>query len=298
MRAAIPVTEPEIHAFVDGQLSPERAAEVAHALAADPGLAETVAAYRQQNQMLRAAFGSVADEAVPAHLREFATSAPEPEVLPAAAAEPSVAQAPAGGAVTSLAAAGTASARARAGAWWSWAAAASLLVGLGLGATGGWVGRTQVLERAGTPLSFPVEAAVIHAIYSREQRHPVEVWAAEEEHLVAWLSKRLGEPLKAPKLQDLGYSLVGGRLVTGNRQPAAMFMYQNAEGQRITLVARRDVEKHDETAFSYAVDGGIGTFYWVDDDCVYAISGEIDKPRLLAVARAVYGQIGHGSAAR
>ena len=53
-------------------------------------------------------------------------------------------------------------------------------------------------------------AAVAHAVYSPEVRHPVEVGADQEQHLVTWLSKRLGLKIKAPKLDEAGMALVGG----------------------------------------------------------------------------------------
>ena len=43
-------------------------------------------------------------------------------------------------------------------------------------------------------------------------RHPVEVAAAQQEHLGQWLSKHLGRPLKAPDFSTQGYELVGERL--------------------------------------------------------------------------------------
>ncbi len=260
------VSEQELHALVDGQLSPERAAAVAQAVFDDPALATTVAAWRQQNQALRGALDPLLTEPVPARLLEFAS----PRARWAAAERSGI---------------------------WPWAAAACLVGGLAVGAVAGWAGRGEVVERGGLPLSFAGQAALIHATYVKEPRHPVEVWAAEEQHLVAWLSKRLDEPLRAPNLGEFGYSLVGGRLVSGHRRPAAMFMYQNADGQRITLVARRDVSGDGESGFRYAVEGGVGVFYWIDDDCGYAISGQLDKPLLLQIARSVYGQLG-ASAAR
>ena len=50
------------------------------------------------------------------------------------------------------------------------------------------------------------EAALAHVAYVPEVRHPVEVTAAEEKHLVAWLSKRLDAPLRAPSLVSPGTS--------------------------------------------------------------------------------------------
>ena len=69
---------------------------------------------------------------------------------------------------------------------------------------------------AGPPQPAAVEigsrAIAAHLIYANEKRHVVEVGADDEEHLVGWLSNRLGTELKAPDFSAEGYSLVGGRL--------------------------------------------------------------------------------------
>ncbi|NYH19484.1 anti-sigma factor RsiW [Paraburkholderia bryophila] len=67
----------------------------------------------------------------------------------------------------------------------------------------------------GQPPSFAERADVAYAVYTPERRHPVEVAASDEEHLITWLSKRLNRPLSVPSLQEYGYSLVGGRLLPG-----------------------------------------------------------------------------------
>ncbi len=46
-----------------------------------------------------------------------------------------------------------------------------------------------------------------------------------------------------------------------------------------------------DTAFRYAIENGVGVFYWVDDECGYALSGSLDRTQLLALARVVYGQL-------
>ena len=134
-------------------------------------------------------------------------------------------------------------------------------------------------------------AAVAHAVYSPEVRHPVEVGADQEAHLVAWLSKRLGAQLRIPQLNPVGYSLVGGRLLPGERAPVAQFMYQNGQGQRLTLYVRTNAEHSRETAFRFAQDGTVRVFYWVDRGLGLALSGEISKDELLRVATAVYQQL-------
>ena len=96
-------------------------------------------------------------------------------------------------------------------------------------------------------------AAIAHATYSPEVRHPVEVGADDEQHLVAWLSKRLGIKVRAPKLDEAGMSLVGGRLLPGDNGPVAQFMYQSQNGRRLTLYVRTEASRNRETAFRYAL---------------------------------------------
>ena len=154
-----------------------------------------------------------------------------------------------------------------------------------------------MLQEAGTPITFQRQAALTHALYATDPNRPVEIWANEEERLVRWLSKRLSFPLHAPNLNSVGFALVGGRLVAGNEKPGAQFMYENADKQRISLLVRKDAERSRETAFRYAQEDGVSVFYWIDDTCGYALSGNIDKQQLLSIARVVYGQLGTSDAA-
>ena len=172
--------------------------------------------------------------------------------------------------------------------WYPYAAAALLMLASG---TAGW----HLHERfAGTRIQstqIARVAAIAHVVYSPEVRHPVEVGADQEEHLVRWLSKRLGTNLKIPHLVPQGYALVGGRLLPGERGPAAQFMYQDAKGQRLTLYVRVSNDLRAPTAFRFAQENGVGVFYWLDGRLGYALSGETDRGELLRVSDAVYQQL-------
>lgn len=163
---------------------------------------------------------------------------------------------------------------------------AALLAAAVVGGALGWaLHGNEPLEVA---TDLPRQAALAHVVYAPEVLHPVEVGAREETHLVAWLSKRLGAPVRAPQLADAGFELVGGRLLPGDTGPAAQFMYQDAAGRRLTLYVRTAAADNRETAFRYAQEGKVGVFYWVDGPFGYALSGELDRPRLLRVAEQVY----------
>jgi anti-sigma factor RsiW len=140
-----------------------------------------------------------------------------------------------------------------------------------------------------TPL--PIRAARAHLVYSPEVRHPVEVDAKEQDHLVKWLSKRLDLPLKVPVLATEGFELLGGRLLPGTDGPVAQFMYQDPTGKRLTLYVTRPHKGDEVTAFRFAQEGRVSVFYWIDRDCGYALSGEVDKPQLSRVASLVYKQL-------
>ena len=140
-------------------------------------------------------------------------------------------------------------------------------------------------------VQLPIRAARAHLVYSPEVRHPVEVDAKEQDHLVKWLSKRLDRPLKVPSLSGEGFELLGGRLLPGSDGPVAQFMYQDPSGKRLTLYVAQRHKGDKLTAFRFAQEGGVQVFYWIDDDCGYAISGDIDKSQLNRIATVVYKQL-------
>jgi len=248
---ATPVTEAELHAYIDGLLPAERRAEVDAYLAAHPEDAQRARTWQEQNQALHAWFDPVLAEPLPARVRRPALSRRMPPVLRYAAVA----------------------------AWFA------------LGGVAGWYVHAYNSAKSADSIAFAREAMIAHVVYSPEVRHPVEVGADQEAHLVAWLSKRLGASLKVPHLQGVGYQLVGGRLLPGNQGPVAQFMFQDGNGRRLTLYVRRGARDSSETAFRFAQERGVGVFYWLDGKFGYALSGEIDKAALLRVAEAVYQQL-------
>ena len=172
--------------------------------------------------------------------------------------------------------------------WRAVALAASVLfAGVGIG----WIVRGTVAPLPQTGISLARSAAIAHAVYSPEVRHPVEVGADQEDHLVQWLSKRLGTDLRAPKLSSAGFDLVGGRLLSGPQGPVAQFMYQDTKGQRLTLYVSAQTGEGRDTAFRFSQEDKVSVFYWIDRHFGYALSGEMKREALLTLATAVYQQL-------
>lgn len=245
------VTENDLHAYADGELAPESRAGVEQYLAQRPEEAERVRAYTAQNGWLRALYNPVLDEAVPERMTRVAS-------------------------------------RPVSHAWPRFALAAGLFfAGIGIG----WVLRGTGIAPLPADAPFAKRAAVAHAVFSPEVRHPVEVGADQEDHLVKWLSKRLGTDLKSPKLDGYGYLLVGGRLLSGPQGPVAQFMYQDAKGQRLTMYVSSQRGETADTAFRYVQEGRVSVFYWIDRHYGYALSGEMGREALLSLANVVYKQL-------
>lgn len=255
-----PVTEAELHAWLDEALPEDRRDAVAAHLASHPDDAARLDRYRADRTFLREVFAPALD-------RRLAAPA-DPAPGDDAPAPP----------------------RRR---WWSRRATAALAASvllLAIGAGMGWQARGWLAQER-LRAALAAEALSAHLVYVPEVAHPVEVAADQQDHLIRWLSRRLGATLAAPDLGDLGYSLVGGRLLPSVAGPAAQLMYQNRDGDRLTLYLR-PLPGDGETAFRFAEDEGTTALYWQDRGLGWALTGAVDRPTLLTAAHQVYAQLG------
>jgi anti-sigma factor RsiW len=197
------VTDDELHVYVDGELPADRREAVERWLANHPEDAARVAAWRAQTEMIRARYGAVADEPVPArlsldHLTRNRRS------------------------------------------WAAIAAGVAVAAFIG-GGIAGWLARGASAAAPSELETFASEAIGAHRLYIGEVRHPVEV-KADEKHLLPWLSRRVGTTLRAPDLKAFDLNLLGGRLLPGVHGPAALFMYESGSGERVTIYTARTSE--------------------------------------------------------
>ncbi|WP_168878664.1 anti-sigma factor [Rhizobium sp. P28RR-XV] len=257
------VTEADLHAFADGLLPPEKQAELQAWLTENPENAAAVATWQVQNDEIRAMFSP------------YAISKDGDADLFSKSRNISSAQA-------------TAPQRSRK--LTMLAASLALFVA---GAAAGHFG-PDLFARPELQLTsieaLPQQAHSAFVVYASDVRHPVEVGADQEAHLATWLGKRMNVAgLKVPSLQKLGFQLVGGRLLPINGTPGALFMYENASGQRLTVLVGRN-SGNTTTSFRFASDNAVETFYWIDGDLGYAVTGEISRDMLRQVADECYKQ--------
>jgi anti-sigma factor RsiW len=247
-----PIGEDDLQAYIDGHAGARREAVEAH-LAGRPELAARVAEDLAHRSALRSALAGKADEPIPSRLRIAAIQE-----------------------------------RRRGGAARYARSIAAALGWLAIGLGAGWVANEQWQERSPANLAAP--AITAYRTYSVEKIHAVEVPAAQEAHLVQWLSRRVGKPLTAPDLSAQGYALMGGRLVPAGAAPAALFMYDDGKGSRLTLYVTAS-DHEGETAFRFEKEGDVAAFFWIDNGLSYVVTGQAERSKLLSVAEAVFRQI-------
>ncbi|MBL9064270.1 anti-sigma factor [Tabrizicola sp.] len=216
----------------------------------DAGLAALIADWDRQDAAIRALYAPVAEEPIPDRLRKMITGArhaPRRPALP----------------------------------MWRIAAGVALLA---FGFAAGWGGARFTQSPASPTLAQA--AMTSFATYSVEARHPVEVGAEDEAHLVQWLSKRLGTPFHPPDLSTGGFRLIGGRLLPGATSPAALLMYEDDLGRRLALYLSRSEGRESDLAF--AEEPGRQAFWWIEGNLGCALVGDLPRDTLRRLAIAAY----------
>lgn len=237
----------DLHAYVDGQLGPERRSYIEAWLATRPEPAARVAQWQRDAGELRAALAG-APMPTPARFDPVA-----------------------------IRRARRTRTRQRL------ALCASLVLALGVGGVGGWHANGARVAAANPPMKDAIEA---YRIFATDRLHPVEMDADESLRLQSWMSSRLGRPLALPDLEGYGFALLGGRLLSTAEGPAAMLMYQDPRGQRITFYVRPS-SRFAGGASGVRGEDGLALKYWYRNGYGFAVVGRANDPRTQEVQRAM-----------
>lgn len=240
-------TEDELHAFVDGVLDRDRALQIEAYLASRPEEAARVAAWRRGAEGLRAALAGVS------------RLPPNPALDPVAIRR-----------------------ALRLRSQRRLLLCASFLVVLGLGALGGWQAHSLSIAATHPPMDDAVEA---YRIFATDRLRPVEMTAQDADGLQSWLSARLGRPMALPNLAPYGFDLLGGRLLSTPDGAAALLMYEDGNGQRISFYIRPS-KRFPGGLSGLRHDGGLTTKYWFRTGYGFAVVGRADDPRTREVQEA------------
>lgn len=233
-----PTSEDDLHAYVDGLLPAARRADVEAYLAGNPEVAERFARIGQQRDALRTALGAIAAAPVPPqlNLEHMVSSRRRPR-------------------------------------WPDWRAAAAACLLFSAGATGGWMLRgTTTEERVGIT-ALAEEANDAYAVFAPDGGRAVEIPAADSATLVSWVEDRLARPILLPDLSATGYRFIGGRVIATGHGPAALLMYDNAQGGRIAVFMRPMLHADQSAPMARHRKGDAVGFAWAENGMGYSLVG-------------------------
>ncbi|MDB5361222.1 MAG: hypothetical protein JWO51_2519 [Rhodospirillales bacterium] len=248
MNTPRPITEEDLHGYVDGRLDPARLDQVEDYLARHPSEAERIAGYAEQRAHLRTALAGYAEEPIPAELN--LANLIEARRAPRAS---------------------------------SWRSAAAAVLLLGLGGLGGWALPHGAEAPAAGIASLGREAAESYAVYAPDHIRPVELRATDRGELIDWVSQRLDRPVAVPDLAASGYRFMGGRMVPTPHGPAALFLYDDDKGTRLAMLVR-PMEIDRDTPLAEQSHGAVSGFAWSDQGLGYSLVAPASARDLHALA--------------
>jgi len=255
------IPDDDLHAYVDGQLSPERHAAVARLLQEQPEAAELVAAYVAQRDALRTGLAPIAAEPLPPRLD-----------------------------LQSLI---TGRLVQRRTVWRAavWQVAAAVLLAFVAGGAGGWALHGRFATAPSDLTTLAQEAIANHVVYAADRRRPTELGAEQRDDLAKWVSNRLGRPVAPPDMSSAGFRYMGGRLAATPQGPAGQFMYQNADGARLTVfvLPMRDAPDTPTRTVDIGTTDGCA---WIDKGVGYTVVAPVPPKELHDLAVEVRRQLG------
>lgn len=206
-----PVSEAELHAYLDGELTPGRIAAVEAHFLEDDADAARFGAYRRQSDLMRRVYGKIDAQPLAGGL------------LPADTTQ--------------------ATARPVGSGRRGWLLALVVLLGLGAGGAAGWFGR-EVYEQTFAPDTASAtstvldEALAAHQIGLGDRPAEVEVMGGAGRSTLDWLAREFGFSARNPTLPQQGFEIAAGRLVPSPAGIAAHLLLRDLAGERLSLYVR------------------------------------------------------------
>jgi anti-sigma factor RsiW len=238
-------SEFQLHAFIDGQCSPEEAARVEAFLNENPAEAARLGAYGEQKDLLRAALLDVEleeDPALAALGRQLERRISRRRFLP------------------------------------QLRAIAAGIVLFGFGAA------SHAVLAPYMPWQVPpmVETAT-RAHEAFHASAAVELPASRRAELVTRFSEHLGADVDVPDLAGLGLRLIGGRLLTSPEGAMAQLLYQDRTGGRLSVYLS-GAELPGGSGITIARMDEYAAGYWQEGGLSYSVVAEMEFEELRQIA--------------
>ena len=235
---SLPPSERDLHAYVDHQLSDADRRLVETWLATQPTVAAQVRGWQQDAQHLRAALGGALLQ--PAN----------PDLDPALIRQ-----------------------RIKRQSRRHLASAAVLLIAVGVGGFSGWQAREMTFVSAQAPMTDALQA---YRLIAQQGILPADFKVSDDGDVQGWLDRYFNRANRLPNLAGAGFKPVSGRLLSTEQGPAAMVVYENLEGQKISFYIRPPGPRNLFLPRGSRRDGELQAEYWSGAGYNYAMVSPSD----------------------
>ncbi|MBT9265180.1 anti-sigma factor [Pseudomonas sp. MG-9] len=238
---SMPPSERDLHAYVDHQLNEADRRVLDVWLANHPDAAAQVRAWQQDAQQLRAALGGALQQ--PAN----------PELDPALIRQ-----------------------RLKRQSHRRLASAAVLLIAVGIGGFSGWQAREMTLVRSSVlPMTDALQA---YRLIAQQGILPADYKVDTASDMQRWLDRYFTQASRLPDLKSAGFEPVSGRLLSTDEGPAAMVMYEDRSGHKVSFYVRPPGPKNTFLPRGSRSDGDLQADYWSGGGYNYAMVSPVDTP--------------------
>lgn len=250
----LPPSEDDLHAYVDHRLTPEERLQIERYLASHADIKARVQGWQADAQNLRAAFAG--DLQMPVNARLSLESIRRQRRQRGAS---------------------------------QLARAAMLVLALGIGGVGGW----QMHQySAGTGGVAPMtDALQAYRMFAQQGIMPADFKPEHTGDLQAWLDRYFTDARRLPDLASAGFTAVGARLLSTDQGPAAMVLYQDSEGRRVSFYVRPPGEHNGLLPRGTRRDGELQADYWSGPGYNYAMVIPVGDPATSQLRQVIGGTI-------
>jgi anti-sigma factor RsiW len=237
---SMPPSERDLHAYVDHQLSDADRHRVETYLANNAEVAAQVRAWQHDAQQLRAALSGALQQ--PAN----------PQLDPAMIRQ-----------------------RAKRQSRRHLASAAVLLIAVSVGGLGGWQARQMTLASAPLPMTDAMQA---YRLIAQQGILPADYKVSNDGDMQGWLDQYFSQAQRLPNLTASGYTPISGRLLSTEQGPAAMVVYEDQAGHKVSFYVRPPGPKNFLLPRGSRSDGELQAEYWSGAGYNYAMVSPSDTP--------------------
>ena len=115
------------------------------------------------------------------------------------------------------------------------ASAAVLLIAVSIGGFSGWKAREMTILSAAQPMGDAMQA---YRLFAQQGMLPADYQVGSDGDMQAWLDRYFTQANRLPDLSRAGFSPVSGRLLSTEQGPAAMVVYEDRGGNKISFYLR------------------------------------------------------------